>query len=71
MVKARAEGENARISLRKARRDGVYQLKKYKKEGLSEDIVKDMEGLIQKEVDAFSKKVEEILHDKEEEIMTV
>lgn len=30
-----------------------------------------MEGLIQKEVDAFSKKVEEILHDKEEEIMTV
>ena len=69
--KARAEGENARISIRNARRDGVDQLKKYQKDGLSEDIVKDTEGLIQKEVDAFSKQVEEILQAKEEEIMTV
>ncbi|NLA16292.1 MAG: ribosome recycling factor [Bacteroidales bacterium] len=69
--RARAEGENARISIRNARRDGVDQLKKYQKEGLSEDTVKDTEGLIQKEVDAFSKQIEEILVAKEKEIMTV
>jgi len=38
---------------------------------LSEDIVKDTEILIQKEVDAFSKIVEEVLATKEKEIMTV
>ncbi|HBG53039.1 MAG TPA: ribosome recycling factor [Rikenellaceae bacterium] len=69
--KARAEGENARISIRNARRDGVDLLKKYQKDGLSEDIVKDTEILIQKEVDAFSKIVEEVLATKEKEIMTV
>jgi len=69
--KAKAEGENARISIRNARRDGVDVLKKYQKEGLSEDVVKDTEGLIQKEVEAFSKQVEEILTEKETEIMTV
>ena len=69
--KAKAEGENARISIRNARRDGVDVLKKYQKDGLSEDVVKDTEGLIQKEVETFSKKVEEILAEKETEIMTV
>ena len=69
--KAKAEGENARISIRNARRDGVDVLKKYQKDGLSEDVAKDTEGLIQKEVEAFSKQVEEILTEKETEIMTV
>ncbi len=69
--KARTEGENARISIRNARRDGVDLLKKYQKYGLSEDIVKDTEILIQKEVDAFSKSGEEVLAAKEKEIMTV
>ena len=69
--KAKAEGENARISIRNARRDGVDVLKKYQKDGLSEDVVIETEGLIQKEVEAFSKKVEEILAEKETEIMTV
>jgi ribosome recycling factor len=69
--KARAEGENARISIRNARRDGVEFLKRYQKDGLAEDIVKDTEGFIQKEVDGFSKKVEEVLVAKEKEIMTV
>jgi len=49
----------------------VDTLKKYQKDGLAEDIVKDNEVLIQKEVDNFSKKVEEILVAKEKEIMTV
>ena len=69
--KAKNEGETARISLRNARRDGVDLLKKYQKEGLSEDVVKDTEALIHKELDVYSKKVEEILSVKEKEIMTV
>lgn len=69
--KAKNEGETARISLRNARRDGVDLLKKYQKEGLSEDVVKDTETFIQKELDVYSKKVEEILSVKEKEIMTV
>ncbi len=69
--KAKNEGETARISLRNARRDGVDLLKKYQKDGLSEDVVKDTETLIQKELDVFTKKVEDILLVKEKEIMTV
>ena len=69
--KARTEWENAHISILNARLDVVDLLKKYQKDGLSEDIVKDTEILIQKEVDAFSKIVEEVLAAKEKEIMTV
>lgn len=69
--KAKAEGENAKISIRNARRDGIEALKKAQKDGMSEDIVKDSEGAIQKEVDTFNKKVDEILAAKEKEILTV
>lgn len=69
--KARGEGENAKISIRNARRDGVEQLKKYQKEGMPEDMAKSGEVLIQKETDSFNKRVDAILADKEKEIMTV
>ncbi len=69
--KVKAEGENAKISIRNARRDGVEQLKKYQKEGLPEDVAKDGEAAIQKETDFYNKKIEEILAHKEKEIMTV
>lgn len=69
--RSRTEGENAKISVRNARRDGVELLKKYQKEGLPEDIVKDGETTLQKETDNFNKKIDEILTTKEREIMTV
>ncbi|MDD2419445.1 MAG: ribosome recycling factor [Bacteroidia bacterium] len=69
--RVKAEGETARISIRNARRDGVEQLKKYQKEGLPEDVVKDGEAAIQKETDSCNKMVEEALAHKEKEIMTV
>jgi ribosome recycling factor len=69
--KVRQEGENARISVRNARRDGVDLLKKYQKEGLPEDLVKDGETILQKDTDIFNKKVDDILAAKEKEIMTV
>lgn len=69
--KARTAGENAKISLRNARRDAIEALKKLQKEGLPEDSEKDSEAEAQKLVDSFTKKVEEILSAKEKEIMTV
>ena len=69
--KARTAGENAKVGIRNARRDGIESLKKLQKEGLPEDAEKDFEDEIQKLTDSFSKKVEEILATKEKEIMTV
>ena len=69
--KSKAAGENAKISIRNARRDGIEALKKAQKDGMPEDMVKDSEGLIQKDVDGFNKKVDELLAAKEKEILTV
>lgn len=69
--KTKTEGENAKVSIRSARREAVEQHKKFQKEGLPEDVCKDAETLIQKETDVFSKKVDEIIAAKEKEIMTV
>ena len=69
--KARTEGETAKVSIRNARREVVDQHKKFQKEGLPEDVCKDAEVLIQKEPDAFNKKVDDIIAAKEKEIMTV
>ncbi len=69
--RAKNEGETAKISIRNARRDAVELLKKYQKEGLPEDVVKDGEAAVQKETDNFNKKVDEMLSLKEKEIMTV
>jgi ribosome recycling factor len=69
--KVKAAGENAKISIRNARRDAVELLKKYQKDGLPEDVVKDGETQAQKDTDQFNKKVDDILVAKEKEIMTV
>ncbi len=69
--KVKGEGETAKISVRNARRECVDTLKKYQKEGLPEDVVKDGEVLIQKETDSFNKLIDEALAAKEREILTV
>ena len=68
---AKTEGETAKVSIRNARREVVDAHKKYQKDGLPEDVCKDAEATIQKETDAFNKKVDEIIAAKEKEIMTV
>jgi len=65
------EGEEARISIRNARRETNDELKKLKKDGLPEDMEKDAEEKVQKLTDKFTKKVEELLEKKEKDIMTV
>ncbi|MFP4555416.1 MAG: ribosome recycling factor [Bacteroidales bacterium] len=67
----KSEGENARVSIRNARRDTNEEIKKLQKDGLSEDVAKDAEEEVQKLTDKFNKKVEELLVQKEEEILTV
>lgn len=69
--KAKAAGEEAKVSVRNARKNGIDQLKKAQKEGMPEDMVKDYEQNIQKETDAAVKKIDELLAAKEKEILTV
>ena len=69
--KAKAAGENAKVSVRNARRDAIELLKKAQKEGMPEDLQKEYEQLIQKDTDAFTKKVDELVATKEKDIMTV
>ena len=64
-------GENARISLRNARRDAVEAFKKAQKEGMPEDEAKDGETQAQKLLEKFSKKLDELMAAKEKDIMTV
>ena len=71
LKKAKGAGENAKVSVRNARRDAIEHLKKANKEGMPEDLQKEYEQLVQKETDAFTKKVDELVVAKEKEMMTV
>ncbi|MBU2527216.1 MAG: ribosome recycling factor [Bacteroidetes bacterium] len=68
---AKSEAEEAKISVRAARKDANSDVKKLEKEGLSEDMGKNAEGDIQSLTDTYIKKVDEALMIKEKEIMTV
>lgn len=68
---SKQEAENAKISVRNARRDAIEAIKKSVKEGVGEDVAKDAEAEVQKVHDKFIKKVDELYAAKEKEIMTV
>ncbi|WP_319230963.1 ribosome recycling factor [Draconibacterium orientale] len=68
---AHQEGENAKVSVRGARKDSNDSLKKLQKDGLSEDIEKDAEAEVQKMTDEFGKKIDALVQAKEEDIMTI
>ena len=65
------EGEEAKVAIRNARRDGIDRVKKAVKDGLSEDNEKDAEADLQKIHDRMVKKIDELLAAKSKEIMTV
>jgi ribosome recycling factor len=67
----KAEGENARVSIRNSRRDANDEYKQMQKDGLSEDEAKTAEDLIQKLTDEYTEKVDKIVDSKEEDIMTI
>ncbi|MDD3321646.1 MAG: ribosome recycling factor [Paludibacter sp.] len=68
---AKADCEDAKISVRNSRRDAIEHLKKMVKDGLPEDNGKDAEGEVQKIHDKYIKRIDEIYHAKEIEIMTI
>ena len=68
---SKGEAEQAKISVRNARRDAIEGLKKAIKEGMPEDVEKDAETSVQKVHDKNMKRIDEVLAAKEKEILTV
>ena len=69
---ARNRGEDARVAVRHARRDGNDMLQDAQKEGeLSEDESRNGQDRIQKLTDQFAETIDEITKKKESEIMEV
>lgn len=64
-------GEKIKIEVRNVRSDIKDKLKKAIKDGLSEDNEKDAENELQKIHDKYIKRVDDLLAEKEKEIMTV
>ncbi|MCX6206399.1 MAG: ribosome recycling factor [Bacteroidetes bacterium] len=69
--KASGEGEQAKIAIRNIRRDGIEQVKKLQKDGLSEDLAKDSEKTIQDLTDKHIALVEKHLAAKEKDMMSM
>ncbi|MEL6571006.1 MAG: ribosome recycling factor [Pseudomonadota bacterium] len=63
--------ENARVSIRNLRRDGMDQIKKAKADGMSEDDQKLWEGEVQDLTDKYITIIDETLETKQSEIMQV
>lgn len=68
---SKAEAEQAKVSVRNARRDAIDGLKKAVKQGMPEDVEKDAEAKVQKLHDKFLKQIDDIFAAKEKEILTV
>lgn len=68
---SRHEAEHGRVSVRNVRKDTNDHLKKLLKEHVSEDEVKKAEDSVQSLTDEYVSKIDELLANKEEEIMTV
>jgi len=68
---SKGEAEQAKISVRNARRDAIDGLKKAIKQGMPEDVEKDAETSVQKLHDKYLKKIDELFAAKEKEILTV
>ena len=65
------EGEQCKISIRNSRHEVLHHVKGLKEDGISEDDIRHGEDLVQKITDEHTKKTDELIHHKEEEIMKV
>ena len=68
---SKQEAEDAKISVRNARRDAIDAVKKSVKDGTPEDVAKDSEVSMQKVHDRYIKQIDDLFAAKEKEIMTV
>lgn len=69
--RVKAEAETGKITLRNIRKDANEKIKKLKGESVSDDEIKTGEGEVQKLVDAYIIKVDQLTVVKEKDIMTV
>lgn len=69
--KAKAETENAKVTIRGIRRVALDSGKKLEKDGVPEDEVKLLEKEIQNLTDTFSAKADKLFEAKDKDIMTV
>ena len=63
--------EQARISIRNIRRDGMDQIKKFRADGMSEDDQKFWEDEVQELTNSYVGKIDGLLNNKQDEIMQV
>ena len=68
---AKVEAEEAKIGVRNVRKDSNNEIKKLEKDGTSEDICKSAEEEVQNLTNSFIRKIDELLVEKEAEIMKV
>ncbi|MGB0838748.1 MAG: ribosome recycling factor [Chitinophagales bacterium] len=69
--KAKALGEDAKVSIRSARKEANKEIKGLVKDGLSEDIGKNSESEIQDLTKKYSARIDELVKGKESEIMKI
>jgi len=69
--RARVEAEDAKVSIRNARRQGNEDAKKLEKEGIPEDEVKKLTEKIQELTNAYIQRVDKLIELKEKDILTV
>jgi len=67
----KSKGEDTKISIRNTRRQAIDIFKKMENDGLSKDLRHDAEGDIQKLTDDYINTIDEIITEKEKEIMTI
>jgi ribosome recycling factor len=69
--KVKGESEAAKVAVRNIRKDVNEAIKRLQKDGLPEDEAKTAETQVQKNTDAYIKKIDELTATKEAEIMHV
>lgn len=65
------KGEENKVAIRNARRDGMDAFKKLAKTEVSEDEIKELGDELQKLTDKYTKDVDKLVEEKSKEIMTV
>lgn len=65
------KGEDNKVAVRNARRDGMDAFKKLAKEEVSEDEIKELGDDLQKLTDKYIKDIDKLIEEKSKEIMTV
>ena len=68
---AKAEGENAKVSIRNNRKDAMDFIKELQSDGLSEDDAKVAETDIQDVTNYYNKLIDDYIEAKEKDIMTI